>query len=307
MVDLKLETLSLESAHYIYFGLVEQSKIHVIYIDANDYESQRTFIIKSYKNSNPYDFLRKEIDRHFQTSSINGLKSYSDLISSKATKEEKNRFMRFLTGLMINNIPTPEIPRKPLYQMYRTESFRFLRDFESSIDSYLEFYKKFAISFDLEKFYKGILMTIPLDNVKKNVLISYVIEIYNLAISQFPSKWPIENSALHIDWVYENINRKTGFKIVDPDIDLHSKKCHLVTTMDLLSCNKEKKENILNKVRKEWSQKKYRDKNNNLVQYSFNLTKQTKLKLEFLAKLDASPQNLILERLINDAYKNSEH
>ncbi|WP_335915073.1 hypothetical protein [Shewanella algae] len=307
MVDSELEALSLESAHYIYFGLVEQSKINVLYIDANDYESQRTFIIESFKKPPPYDSLRSEINNHFRTSSINGLKSYSNLISSKATNEEKNRFMRFLVGFILNDIPSPKMPNKPIYQINRTESFRSFPGFESEINSYLEFYRKFAKSFDLEKFLKGVLITIPFDSIKKEAFITYASEIYSLAASQLPSKWPIENSALHIDWAYENINRKTGFKIVVPDIDRHSKKCHLITTMDLLFSNKEKKENILNKVRKEWSQKKYRDKNSDLVQYSFNLTKQTKLKLEFLAKLEASPQNLILERLINDAYKNSEH
>jgi len=117
-------------------------------------------------------------------------------------------------------------------------------------------------------------------------------------------KWFKANNSTQVDWVLKYIKNYQSYEIDiawQPATQTDQKNA-IITTMDLWDNNAEK-ELFLNKIKKAWSQKKFRDKPNGKKPYSFSMTEKTKQRLDELAELKELNLNEVIEQLIRKEHE----
>ncbi|MFT7681205.1 MAG: hypothetical protein ACI935_000650 [Moritella dasanensis] len=123
----------------------------------------------------------------------------------------------------------------------------------------------------------------------------------------FPQKklinWLSDENEKQWRWAFEYIknNKPFGFQIAWQPSSDSEKRNVIIATIDIWK-NLSDKELFLDKMKRAWSQKKFRDKPNGKKPYSFSMTEKTKQRLDALAELKEQNLNEVIEELIREEY-----
>lgn len=116
--------------------------------------------------------------------------------------------------------------------------------------------------------------------------------------------WLEENNPKHWAWAWtylQNITQRPLEQAWIPSSDTE-KKAAVIATIDL-SDNVDRSALIIDKMKKAWSQKKFREKSSGKKPYSISMTLNTKQKLNALAEEKDMKINEMIEFLVNNEYK----
>ncbi|ENU80977.1 hypothetical protein F975_00835 [Acinetobacter sp. ANC 3789] len=158
------------------------------------------------------------------------------------------------------------------------------------------------------KLYSESKTSYKLENFKKFQLIWRNILSNNRDIS-----WINKEDLEQVQWAFSYIKKseKSLFQPLMNDICLVSQSTQLIdnylyviTEIDALSLGQPAEKNLfLDKMRRAWSQKKFRDAGKTKKAYHLPLTKETHKQLEFLSQILNKPQAQVLESIIRDKYQ----
>ncbi|GAF60937.1 hypothetical protein JCM18903_892 [Psychrobacter sp. JCM 18903] len=131
------------------------------------------------------------------------------------------------------------------------------------------------------------------------------------------SKWLVESDILHIEWTKDYL-RKVGIynKSVRNNKSSKETRNHILASLDLIDHpvseimndnyinyrSSDRKEIIIDKMKRAWSQQKYRSAGKTKKAYHLPLTKKTKAKLEKMAQVQGLSETAMLDILINRFY-----
>lgn len=131
------------------------------------------------------------------------------------------------------------------------------------------------------------------------------------------SKWLNEKNTEQIEWTREYLKKDGKYNNLVRDVispkDIRSVVLVSLDLIDYPAYNEAKnsyishistdrKERIIDKMKRAWSQQKYRDAGKTKKPYHLPLTKQTQARLEKMAKIKNLSQTAMLDILINSAY-----
>ena len=119
--------------------------------------------------------------------------------------------------------------------------------------------------------------------------------------------WLEENNPTQWRWAWSYLQNITQ-RPLEPAWVPHSdteKKAAVIATIDL-SDNVDRKELIIDKMKKAWSQKKFREKSSGKKPYSISMTLNTKQKLNALAEEKNMKINEMIEYLVRSEYNKRE-
>lgn len=132
------------------------------------------------------------------------------------------------------------------------------------------------------------------------------------------SKWLVESDILHIEWTKDYL-RKVGIynKSVRNNKSSKETRNHILASLDLIDHpvseimndnyinyrSSDRKEIIIDKMKRAWSQQKYRSAGKTKKAYHLPLTKKTKAKLEKMAQVQGLSETAMLDILINRFYE----
>ena len=132
------------------------------------------------------------------------------------------------------------------------------------------------------------------------------------------SKWLNEKNTEQIEWTREYLKKDGKYNDLVRDVispkDIRSM---VLVSLDLIDCPPhyedknnyinhiptDRKERIIDKMKKAWSQQKYRDSGKTKKPYHLPLTKQSKGRLEKMAIVNGLSEVAMLDILINSEYK----
>ncbi|NLQ17966.1 hypothetical protein HGG82_10035 [Marinomonas sp. M1K-6] len=119
--------------------------------------------------------------------------------------------------------------------------------------------------------------------------------------------WLEASDSVQWTWAYSYLQNITQRPL--PPVwlatDAAEKKAAVIATLDL-SDNVDRKALIIDKMKKAWSQKKFREKSTGKKPYSISMTLNTKQKLNALAEEKGMKINDMIEYLVNNEYKNRD-
>lgn len=118
-------------------------------------------------------------------------------------------------------------------------------------------------------------------------------------------KWLILDNIIQLKWAWEYII-KCGKAVFTPYAPILAKEYYdvILVSLDLMPHgNPAEKKLFLDKMRKTWSQKKFRDSGKAKKPYHIPLTKRTQIELEKLAKFKNLRKDQVIEELIMKEYK----
>lgn len=131
------------------------------------------------------------------------------------------------------------------------------------------------------------------------------------------SKWLVESDLLHIEWTKDYL-KKVGIynNSVRNDKCPKETRSHILASLDLIDHpvseimndnyinyrSSDRKEIIIDKMKRAWSQQKYRSAGKTKKAYHLPLTKKTKAKLEKMAQVQGLSETAMLDILINRFY-----
>ncbi|MHA3080177.1 hypothetical protein [Acinetobacter sp. ANC 5502] len=134
-----------------------------------------------------------------------------------------------------------------------------------------------------------------------------------LLLNKKDISWLDQNNEIQIEWASEYIRKIKSvnfidsimFNIANNSVDPTDPYTHVIIEIDALSLNNnpEKKQLFLDKMRRSWSQKKFRDEGKTKKSYHLPLTKEAHKQLEFLSKILNKSTAQILESMIRDKYQ----
>ncbi|MBD5770730.1 hypothetical protein [Marinomonas colpomeniae] len=116
--------------------------------------------------------------------------------------------------------------------------------------------------------------------------------------------WMEDNNPKHWVWAWsylQNITQRPLEQAWIPSSDAE-KKAAVIATIDL-SDNVDRKALVIDKMKKAWSQKKFREKSSGKKPYSISMTLNTKQKLNALAEEKDMKINEMIEFLVRSEYK----
>lgn len=136
--------------------------------------------------------------------------------------------------------------------------------------------------------------------------------------SESYSKWLVESDILHIEWTKEYLKKDGIYNNL-----VRNNKCpketrnHILASLDLIDHpvseimndnyinyrSSDRKEIIIDKMKRAWSQQKYRSAGKTKKAYHLPLTKKTKAKLEIMAQVKGLSETAMLDILINRFYE----
>lgn len=211
------------------------------------------------------------------------------------------------------------LKRIPVYQtrqdLYGNDKFE---QFQSSIDT-LNFVS-FHSSFQPQTFqsptvqYQQVINQMPLHeklNVLKNIksLYNQIHELDNY------SRWLEANNQTQIEWTKQYLKTSNFYisKVIGKE-EISTIKDTVLSSLDLIGYTPDnnkpmtyslplEKKLFVDKMKRAWSQKKYRDAGKTKSQYHLPLTKMTKARLEKLAEVKGLSTTAMLDAIINTAYE----
>jgi len=141
---------------------------------------------------------------------------------------------------------------------------------------------------------------------------------YFIIKSESYSKWLVESDILHIEWTKDYL-KKAGIynNLVRSDKSPKETRSHILASLDLIDHPvseimndnyinyrlSDRKEIIIDKMKRAWSQQKYRSAGKTKKAYHLPLTKKTKAKLEKMAQVHGLSETAMLDILINRFYE----
>lgn len=117
--------------------------------------------------------------------------------------------------------------------------------------------------------------------------------------------WLDKNDEIQIEWAYKYIKKiiYAGFIYFNP-LDSTNPYTYVINEIDALGLvSPEKKQLFLDKMRRSWSQKKFRDEGKTKKPYHLPLTKEANKQLEFLSQILNKSTSQVLESIIRDKYQ----
>ena len=122
------------------------------------------------------------------------------------------------------------------------------------------------------------------------------------------TKWLDPNNSEQLKWAWEYMTQATKFQIVPQPANDQETYDAILASLDTMSfVNPEwrpaDKQVFLDKIRKAWQQKKFRDADKVKNPYHLPLTKQAKKQLDWLAQFNNIKPNTMLETLITKEYE----
>ncbi len=129
------------------------------------------------------------------------------------------------------------------------------------------------------------------------------------------SNWLDETDIKQIEWTRDYLNTKKHYSPVTVDTSNYSEiRAVILGSLDLIDPlsysgsyiyyeQSDRKERIIDKMKRAWSQQKYRDAGKTKKSYHLPLTKQTQVRLEKMAKVNGLSQTAMLDILINSEYR----
>lgn len=131
------------------------------------------------------------------------------------------------------------------------------------------------------------------------------------------SKWLNEKNIEQIEWTRDYLKKGSLYNNLVRDRALPKTiRSHILASLDLIDypvfneaknsyvnhVSTDRKERIIDKMKRAWSQQKYRDAGKTKKPYHLPLTKQTQARLEKMAKVKNLSQTAMLDILINSVY-----
>ncbi|RBP83919.1 hypothetical protein EBI01_09345 [Marinomonas rhizomae] len=152
----------------------------------------------------------------------------------------------------------------------------------------------------LDAFYKGEADT----QQQQNLLEELKIKWQEIRFNETIVNWLEENNPAQWVWAWsylQNITQRPLKQAWIPSTEAE-KKAAVIATIDL-SDNVDRKALIIDKMKKAWSQKKFREKSSGRKPYSISMTLNTKQKLNALAEEKNMKINEMVEHLVRNEYK----
>lgn len=142
---------------------------------------------------------------------------------------------------------------------------------------------------------------------KINALNQALLNYENLKLPIKEIKWIDKNNQTQIDWGLDYLIKSQNIFINNHhNVSNQDKYESILASLDTLAYqSKEFKELFLLKMKKTWSQKKFRDSGKAKKLYHLPLSEATKQKLEKIAEFNHTNKAAILERLINYEFENT--
>jgi hypothetical protein len=117
--------------------------------------------------------------------------------------------------------------------------------------------------------------------------------------------WLEKNNSLQYEWAWEYLNKfdsRIFQEIWIPTNDNELKNA-IVTLFDMLQDRPDRKTLLIGNIKRAWSQKKFRDKNEGKKAYSISMTEKTKQQLDNLAEQKGLKINETIEQLIKNEFE----
>ena len=156
----------------------------------------------------------------------------------------------------------------------------------------------------LDAFYNGEADT----NQQEELLEVLKVKWQEIRFNESIVNWLEENNPTQWAWAWsylQNITQRPLKQAWIPTTETE-KKAAVIATLDL-SDNVDRKALIIDKMKKAWSQKKFREKSSGKKPYSISMTLNTKQKLNALAEEKNMKINEMVEYLVRNEYKKREH
>ncbi|HCG6308263.1 TPA: hypothetical protein NJ316_002927 [Vibrio parahaemolyticus] len=118
------------------------------------------------------------------------------------------------------------------------------------------------------------------------------------------SKWLESDQHTKSDWLWDYL-KETGYRLhrgVWRVSNERDKRAAIIAMFDILDDNPDRKSLLIGKMKRAWSQKKFRDKSNGKRPYSVSMTDRTKERLTWLVEKDDSNISDVIKRLIDEKY-----
>ncbi|QIR94353.1 hypothetical protein FR729_15480 [Vibrio alginolyticus] len=118
--------------------------------------------------------------------------------------------------------------------------------------------------------------------------------------------WLLKDDVKQHEWVWEYLSKfdsKLTQEVWSPTND-NELKSAIISLFDLLHDQPDRKTLLIGNMKRAWSQKKFRDKNEGKKAYSISMTESTKQKLDTLAEHKGLKINETVELLIRNEFKN---
>ncbi|MFT2098290.1 hypothetical protein ACMUMQ_08055 [Marinomonas sp. 2405UD66-6] len=119
------------------------------------------------------------------------------------------------------------------------------------------------------------------------------------------TNWLEDNNPTHWSWAWSYLQNNTQRPLEQawlPSNDVE-KRAAVIATLDL-SDNVDRKALVIDKMKKAWSQKKFREKSSGKKPYSISMTLNTKQKLNAMAEEKGMKINEMIEYLVQNEFKN---
>lgn len=148
---------------------------------------------------------------------------------------------------------------------------------------------------------------ILLNNIKKRWYVVFEKDNY--------SKWLAETNEEQIEWTRDYLRKDGRYNYLGRNTSLHEEiRSHILAALDIVDypindkeienyVQSDRKERIIDKMKRAWSQQKYRSAGKTKKAYHLPLTKKTKAKLEKMAKVQGLSETAMLDILINRFYE----
>jgi len=129
------------------------------------------------------------------------------------------------------------------------------------------------------------------------------------------SKWLAETNKEQIEWTRDYLRKENRYNYLGRNTSLHEEiRSHILAALDIVDypindkeienyVQSDRKERIIDKMKRAWSQQKYRSAGKTKKAYHLPLTKKTKAKLEKMAKVQGLSETAMLDILINRFYE----
>jgi hypothetical protein len=127
---------------------------------------------------------------------------------------------------------------------------------------------------------------------------------HDIRLDETVVNWLEDNNTIHWAWAWsylQNISKRPLEQAWMPSSDIE-KKAVVIATIDL-SDNVDRKALVIDKMKKAWSQKKFREKSSGRKPYSISMTLNTKQKLNAMAEEKGMKINEMVEYLIQNEFK----
>ncbi len=164
----------------------------------------------------------------------------------------------------------------------------------------------------IENYYSIILSNIDIDSSdlgEKETGLTNLKNIWaNAKTPLIQTKWINVNDVEQLDWTWEYLKKLNKNVAIPSPANDQEKYSAILASLDRMSIYNDNwrpadKELFMQKIRKAWSQKKFREADKVKKPYHLPLTKQAKKQLDWLAQFYNTKNNIMLETLIKEKYE----